>query len=188
MVEREKKYLVRELPNLDGLIGVAIKQGYFSIEKQGPAVASPLRIRQEDEDYSLVKKFTIEPGNFGLSREATISLSAHEFESLWPAARFRLAKTRYRLPLQAGLVAELDIFSDQLFGFVQVEVEFASAQEEHEFVPPDWFGADITVFKWAHNAFYVTVSYDELKKLMEADGLAIPWILDTNCQLLYTQN
>jgi CYTH domain-containing protein len=53
-------------------------------------------------------------------------------------------KTRYLIPLQDGLTAELDVFEGVLKGLVFAEVEFPDIQTADDFVPPAWFGRNLS--------------------------------------------
>ena len=138
--ETEARFLVSRLPpSLLDFPHSSIKQGY--------AIATPqesLRLRQKDERYLL----TVKRGQ-GLSRtEVEISLSAPQFQALWPLTKtHRLTKTRYCVPLAGSLTAELDHFHGELEGLVTVEVEFTHEEAYREFLkagPPPWFGEEVT--------------------------------------------
>jgi len=81
-------------------------------------------------------------GTGGLSRvEEEVRLSREQFESLWPLTEGRrIEKTRHTLP--GGV--EVDVYDGSLTGLVVAEIEFASEEESAAFVPPDWFGAEVT--------------------------------------------
>ena len=64
-----------------------------------------------------------------------------------------IAKTRYLIPLNDKLTAELDIFEEDLKGLVIVEVEFDSIEEANAFTSPDWFGEDVTNSGKYHNSY-----------------------------------
>ena len=63
-----------------------------------------------------------------------------------------ISKTRYLLPLSNDLTIELDVFDAPYRGLYLAEVEFASADEANSFVPPDWFGEDVTYSSAYHNS------------------------------------
>ncbi len=71
------------------------------------------------------------------------------FEALWAmtGAR-RVEKRRVRVALEGdggeGLVAEVDVYGGRLSGLVVAEVEFADAGAAGRFVPPGWFGREVT--------------------------------------------
>jgi CYTH domain-containing protein len=81
----------------------------------------------------------------GLSRtEIKIELSQDQFRQLWPYTDGRrVSKTRYKLQLGEH-TAELDQFEGDLAGLFLVEVEFASVEASRQFIPPDWFGMEVT--------------------------------------------
>jgi adenylate cyclase len=150
-VEIERKFLVSGLPSglsgvpegLSGVPeglseGVALDQGYLVIGEGG---LSEARLRREPGRLSL----TVKHGH-GLARgEYEVELSVEQFDALWPATSGRrLEKTRSRVPLWDGLVAEVDVYAGALAGLSVVEVEFSSESEAAAFVPPDWFGREVT--------------------------------------------
>jgi len=56
----------------------------------------------------------------------------------------RLERTRTGIPLPGELVAEVDIFLGALAGLRYVEVEFDDEESANAFVPPPWFGREVT--------------------------------------------
>ena len=161
MLEIEKTFLVKNIPqNLDSLKFYKIKQGYIS---SGP---SPLRIRQKGDKYELTKKLFLKENDFSQAEEINIYLTEYEFNKLWPLVEKSLEKTRYIVPLQDNLFAELDIYSGKLDGFMVVEVEFENEEKMNSFVSPDWFGKDITQEDFAANVFLAGKSFEEIKRYL----------------------
>ncbi len=56
------------------------------------------------------------------------------------------------LPLDSSHTIELDIFAGSLEGITLAEVEFATIEEADAFIPPSWFGEDVTYDKRYHNS------------------------------------
>lgn len=153
-VEIERKFLIRHLPEpfvyLDAL---KISQGYVSV--------SPLvRIRQANLHYFLTCKT-----KGLLSREEfEISITEHEFKHLETKLDYPLLqKTRYVLEGDANLKYELDIFEGPLAGLRLVEVEFASEEEALSFIPPQWFGNEVTYDSRFHNSSLAKNGLPELE-------------------------
>ncbi len=72
-------------------------------------------------------------------------------------------KTRYLIPLQEGLTAELDVFEGILLGLIFVEVEFPDEITANSFVPPVWFGKELSSDKRFSNYQLSKLSgYEEL--------------------------
>jgi adenylate cyclase len=135
-VEVERKWLVRDLPDLSGYQGKNVIQGYIAVSADGTEV----RLRQTDEQF-----FQTVKSEGGLVRdEIEVELSKEQFETLWRATDGRrLEKTRYKLPW-AGKQVEIDVYHGSLTGLIVAEVEFPSDEEAAQFVPPPWFGLEVT--------------------------------------------
>lgn len=94
------------------------------------------------------------------NREEEFSLDEDSYLSLKAKCEGRfLSKTRYKIPLPSnavlqtspsldcseyGLVAELDVFHGRLEGLRVVEVEFPDTLVADAFIPPDWFGDEVS--------------------------------------------
>jgi len=115
----------------------------------------------------LTRKIPEKPGDFRRHYEETIHLRKDEFEMLWPLTVKYLEKIRYYYPLPDGLITEVDIFEEKLKGLIFVEVEFPDKKTMESFVPPDWFGRDITQEKWSVNAFLAGKSFSQIKKFLK---------------------
>ena len=142
-MEIERKFIPKCLPdNLDSYEHHDIQQAYLN--------TSPvIRIRKQDEDYFLTYK-----GSGMMSREEyNLPLNQKSyFHLLTKADGNIITKTRYRSPLFNSLTAELDIFHDIFDGRLLVEVEFNSIEDANSFIPPEWFGEDVTYDKKYHNS------------------------------------
>jgi adenylate cyclase len=134
--EIERKFLVRELPELGMGEGLSLKQGYLAIDEER---LLSVRIRQEGGEFRL----TIKQGRGRKRVEIERAITETEFSALWPSVLGGLSKTRFRL-LHDRFVIEIDVFEDSLDGLVLAEVEFTSEDSAEAFQPPDWFGEDVT--------------------------------------------
>lgn len=143
-MEIERKYLVRKLPeNLEQYNKKKIAQGYLCTE---PVV----RIRRSNDDYYM----TYKGGGLMVREEYNLPLTQEAYEHLRPKIDgLLIAKTRYLIPLDNKLTAELDVFEEDLNGLVIVEVEFNTVEEANAFHAPDWFGEDVTNSGKYHNSY-----------------------------------
>jgi len=135
MKEIERKFLPKQLPeNLHRYKKEAIIQGYISSDPV-------LRLRRIGDKYV----FTFKNGISLIRDELESSITKEQFENLWRlVSGYYIIKDRHYIPLEDGFVAELDIYHDRLKGLATVEVEFNSEEEANTFIPPDWFGKDVT--------------------------------------------
>lgn len=151
-MEIERKFLVKYLPdNLAQYQSFDIEQGYLSVNPT-------LRIRKSNDDYVLTVKM---PRPVVSSSDLHVPIVNMEEEYPLPEKTYLhlrdkcdsfVAKRRFNIPLDAlhanqgyaGLVAELDVFSGNNEGLMLVEVEFPSVEAALSFIPPDWFGEDVS--------------------------------------------
>lgn len=142
-MEIERKFLIQKLPeNLDSFSFHTLEQAYLCTE---PVV----RVRRSDNEYILTYK------SKGLmSREEyNLPLTAESYEHLKAKADGNIiSKHRYLIPLESGPVAELDVFGPPFQGLVLAEVEFSSEAEALAFLPPAWFGEEVTWSSEYHNS------------------------------------
>ena len=147
-MEIERKYLVRYLPdNLDQYEHYEIEQAYL-------CTSPTLRIRKIGDAYILTVKEKLRIDSSAIhNREEEFTLSEQTYQYLLAKCDIgRVGKTRYRINLRKqmgdgayeGLFAELDIFHGSHKGLLLVEVEFPNTQIANSFVPPEWFGEDVS--------------------------------------------
>ena len=134
--EIERQFLVRTLPDtLEQYDSVLIRQGYLCVTRE-----REVRLRDQNGSYQL----TVKDGQGNSRTETETSLTAEQFNTLWPATRGqRIEKRRYFYPCR-GLVAHLDCYLGDLAGFNVLEMEFASLADSNAFSPPDFCGEEIT--------------------------------------------
>jgi CYTH domain-containing protein len=142
-MEIERKYLVKALPkNLESYPYKDISQGYLCTE---PVV----RIRRSNDKYTL----TYKGKGLMVREEYNLPLTAEAFAHLKEKIDgILIEKRRYLIPLNDGLTAELDIFAGNLAPLRLVEVEFETEAEANAFLPPEWFGEDVTFSTRYHNS------------------------------------
>lgn len=142
-MEIERKYLISSLPeHLDSYPCRTIEQGYLNTD---PVV----RIRRDNDKYEL----TYKSKGLMARTEYNLPLNRKSYEHLLTKIDGRLIrKKRYMIPLSCRLTAELDIFEGELAPLVLVEVEFSSEEAANSFLPPKWFGEDVTFSGKYHNS------------------------------------
>lgn len=142
-MEIERKYLIHNLPvDLDQYECRQIEQGYLNTD---PVV----RIRKSDDKYTLTYK-----GSGLMCREEyNLPLNAEAFAHLKEKIDgILIQKKRYLIPLTEKLTIELDVFEGELAPLQLAEVEFETKKEAEDFIPPSWFGEDVTFSSKYHNS------------------------------------
>ncbi|MFA6603811.1 MAG: hypothetical protein WCT10_03120 [Patescibacteria group bacterium] len=160
MLESELSFLVKETPNLNELGRSEIEQHYLS---EG---GEPLRIRRIGQRYELTKKLDVAKNDFSRKDEINIPLTEEEFTRLRGLSIRSLAKTRYFFPLPEGLMGEIDVFHGPLEGLTVVEIEFNNDSARTAFVPPPWFGRDVSQEEWSANHNLAGKNFADIKKFL----------------------
>lgn len=142
-MEIERKYLIKTLPEqLETYPCRHIEQGYLNTD---PVV----RIRRSDDSYTL----TYKGSGFLVREEYNLPLNEEAFFHLKEKIDGRLIqKRRYLIPYDDSHTIELDVFEGDLAPLQLAEVEFATEDEANAFVPPAWFGEDVTFSAAYHNS------------------------------------
>ena len=135
--EIERKFLLRQLPDdLTSYPHNRIEQGYLVLEGE----LAQVRLRRKGERRTL----TYKRGDGPVREEREIALNPEQFDALWPAtAHRRLEKIRYDLPFGERTI-EIDVYTGRHAGVVVAEVEFPDEQASRDFLPPDWFGEEVS--------------------------------------------
>ena len=144
-MEIERKFLIKQLP-------ADLKTYPFRLLEQGYLNTDPVvRVRKEDDEYYLTYK-----GKGFLAREEyNLPLNADAYAHLIEKADGNIIrKKRYRIPIDGtGLTIELDIFDAPFAPLILAEVEFESIDQAQGFVPPEWFGEDVTENREYSNSY-----------------------------------
>lgn len=143
-MEIERKFIPLSIPeNINDYEHHEMIQAYLN-------TAPVVRVRKSDDDYYL----TYKGGGMMAREEYNLPLNAKSFDHLLEKADGNIiSKTRYIIPLENNLTAELDIFHGRFEGMLLVEVEFDSLEDAQNFTPPAWFGEDVTNDKRYHNSY-----------------------------------
>lgn len=142
-MEIERKFLIKKSPdNLTSYKARKIEQAYLCTD---PVV----RVRRDNDDYYLTYKskgmIVREEYNLPLTKEAYGHLLAKADGNI-------ITKTRYEIPEKDNLTIELDVFEGKFDGLLLAEVEFASEEEALGYIPPEWFGEDVSNNTKYHNS------------------------------------
>ena len=141
-VEIERKFLVADdwAPPSDAA-PVAMKQGYLT----APGAPVEVRLRGAGDRSLMTVKRDRPATGVNVRDEVEFPVPDDVFDQLWPMAGDQhLTKLRYPVPIGDGLVATVDVYTGRHAGMRVVEVEFDSEPAAAAFVPPPWFGAEVT--------------------------------------------
>ena len=137
-MEIERKFLIKKLPdNLN-------TYPFHLLE-----ISMVVRVRRSDDTYTL----TFKSKGLMSREEYNLPLTAESYEHLKKKADGNvIRKKRYCIPFSDALTIELDLFDAPFEGLVLAEVEFSSEEQAMAFLPPEWFGEEVTWSAEYHNS------------------------------------
>ena len=164
-MEIERKFTLKYIPeNLDSYPSYHIEQAYLCTD---PVV----RIRKQDDEYLLTYK-----GDGMMAREEhNLPLTEDAYYHLREKADGNIiSKKRYKIPLpnpqfkegapvppaNYKLIIELDVFDPPFAPLVMAEVEFGSKESAEGFIPPEWFGEEVTFEREYHNSYMSRILFN----------------------------
>lgn len=141
--EIERTWIVKEMPSFEEVkilskLSITVTQDYILLDGQGE-----LRTRKIEfiEGKKLKYDMAIKIGNGMIRTEVIKQLDPDEWKSLHKVSKGSLTQTL--LPLR-GVNSVIHIYKGKLKGLVLVEVEFPNISESKKFIPPYWFGKEVT--------------------------------------------
>jgi CYTH domain-containing protein len=142
-VERERRYLLRELPE-----GVSPRDEHAQIT-DNYITNTRLRLRKSrwvptgEWSLKLTQKHTPAPPDFARTLITTLYLNRAEYEALSVFEANELRKNRYHLRHE-GRLYSVDVFLGDLRGLILAETDFDTDEEMDASAPPPFAVADVT--------------------------------------------
>lgn len=157
-MEIERKFLVKELPDLSDIKPVRYERYYLN--KDGPSVE---RIQKKGDRYEFESKKTISPLEHDKQKRY---INQDEFEHLRKGKEADgIVRDGYMLSTNPEV--SIKIYHDRFEGFVRAEVEFSSKEAAEAYVPESWMGAEITTSPLGADARLLHLTKDEFLSLLQ---------------------
>jgi len=147
--EIERKFLVdiKMIPfDLIDMEYGDISQGYITSIDNTFSFRIRQTLKMDSSRTKIGEKYTqtIKSNETKIRDEYEIELNKEQFSTLWKLCMYNsIHKHRYELPYKNYLL-ELDIYKNGLSGLVTIEIEFGTIEECDDFIPPKWFGKEVT--------------------------------------------
>lgn len=138
MLEIERRFKLSGVPT-----GLDILKMYMIEQRYLVAGVEKVRIRKTTDTQSSTYELTVKDGNGMAKEENNLSISMNTYQELAKLSKFKpLEKVRYKVDY-LGTTVEIDRFFHDA-SLIIAEVEFKTEQMANDFIPPDWFGQEIT--------------------------------------------
>ena len=160
-MEIERKFIAGNI-NYNKYDNYLIEQGYIAKNK-GFKIRVRKVTKNDDIKYTLTYKRKIN-SEININSEYELDIDEDIYNQLLNKRDGNIIrKTRYLIPFN-NLVAELDIFHDNLEGLKMVEVEFKDRDQYEAFKKPIWFLDEVTHDKRFSNSNLV--EFNSVKEIL----------------------
>ncbi len=170
-IERERRFLLRELPP-----GLALPDDHTQIF-DNYITETRLRLRKirapkaREWTWKLTQKFALDPEDFSRTLITNIYLSQYEYELLAVFEGNEIRKNRYPYEHEGRKYA-VDVFLGALFGLILAEIEFATDEEMGAFAQPSFAFLDVTNDEMFTGGRLVHLTSDEISAELKRRGIS----------------
>jgi CYTH domain-containing protein len=155
-MEIERKWLVKNLPNLENLPAIKYERHFLFVGEK-----IEIRIQKKGEAYEFERKVELNE----LSRESQkFKITKEEFDVLKVFCTKSLIRESYLL--QNNPEISIKIYKEDYEGLIRAEVEFDNENDAREFKPLDWFGEEITENPLGRDKLLISLSKEDFKKML----------------------
>lgn len=156
MKEIERKFLVKNLPDLSNLKPIKYERYFLEVTEK-----SETRIQFKDNKYELEKKFNESSLS---SRKEKKEISKEEFNKLKKGALKSIIRESYLLCKNPETT--IKIYHGDFEGLIRLEVEFKNEKEANNYIPPTWISKEITGTKLGRDSSLIELNKKEFRALL----------------------
>lgn len=172
--EIELKFEVVDFPVLNSTHFIEIykilqyyiyKDSFSAIRKR-----SILNVKSKEQKYIYTVKTKGDLTTDTSIYEIETEITKEQYDGIKDNLHHLVEKYRINIPIDNGLIAELDIYYGTLDGLLTVEVEFPNESNMADFIKPNWFGNELSKKQFS-NAKLSKMSRDEFLTLLDEKQL-----------------
>lgn len=155
--EIERKFFVREMPDLSGIEPLYYKRYFLRREK-----GIEERISKVNDKYIYEQK--VEISSRERSREKK-EISKEEFDRLKEKASEAIIRERYDISTNPKV--SIQIYHGRFEGLVRAEIEFETEERAQSFIPLSWMGKEMTDLPIARDSKLLDLTSSELQEYLK---------------------
>lgn len=151
MIEIERKFLIQELPDLEGKIPLCYTR-YFISEDENKQI----RVQRKGNRFELETKTKLNELKY---RKTKTEISEENFLKLSSKCTKAIIRDSYLFCEQPNIT--LKIYHGTYEGLIRAEIEYDNIKQVENYNLPDWFGTEITGSELASDNKLIKLSRDE---------------------------
>ncbi len=156
-MEIVRKWLVKEMPELTGLVKTDFERGFLFIDDN-----IEVRVQKQGESYELERKQKI--SNIS-SEEQKIEITQAEYTHFLTLCKQTILRDCYILKGNPDI--EIKIYHGDFKGLIRIEVDFINEAEANCFVTPNWFGKEISNSDLGRDRKLIKLNANKFQELLK---------------------
>ncbi len=154
-IEIERKFFLKKIPG--GLkLGKSFERYYLFIGKK-----TEIRLQRKGDECEIERK---EINSDLTAHKYPLAISVQEFDELKKPLRKKIVGKAYRL--SDSPKTSLKVYEGNHAGLIRIEVNFQSEKEARSFVPPSWFGAELTSSPIGRDSTLIQMNLRRFRRLL----------------------
>ncbi|HWQ60480.1 MAG TPA: hypothetical protein VN420_05060 [Candidatus Fimivivens sp.] len=154
--EIERKFFVRDLPNISGIQPLRYERYILnSADEQEESRVSKIGDRYFFENKRIISDIERTTDKREISQD--------EFDALKSGVGDAIIRDKYTLTTDT---VSIQVYHGRFEGLIRAEVGFDSEEEARRFVPPSWMGKEMTGLPVARDASLWNISRDEFGRIL----------------------
>lgn len=161
-MEIERKFLVKEIPNLEGIKSIPYERYFVKIDPE-----SQERIQKKGDSYEYeIKRVVPGVGNVSQHLKEKRTINKEEFDNL-KEGKENEGIIREGFNISSNPDVSIKIYHGRFEGLVRAEVEFENSEEAEKYIPESWMGEEITNYPLGMDSRLLHLSREEFNSLLK---------------------
>lgn len=162
-MEIERKFLVKEMPDISGVNPVPYERYYLRVED-----GLEERIQRKGGVYEReIKRVVKGMGNVVQRTSEKTPITQEEFETL-KQGKEGISRDSYRVSSKPDI--SLKVYHGKFEGLVRAEIEFENETEAKQYEPVDWMGNEISQSPLGLDSRLLHLSREEFLSLLKRES------------------
>jgi len=157
MQEIERKFLVKELPDLSKLKPIIYERYFLKITPD-----SEVRIQAKGKKYELETKTNKSAIS---SKKEKKEITKDEFEKLKKKSKKSIIREGFLLSKKPE--TSIKVYHGDYEGLIRLEVEFKTEKEANQFIPPPWASKEITGTELGRDSSLIKLNKKQFRNILE---------------------
>ncbi len=157
--EIERKYLIKQMPNLKTIKPIRYERYYINDN-----IDNQIRVQKKDEKFELETKIKVSDIEYKKEKK---EITEQQFLKLIKNCKKVIIRDSYLINEKPNIT--IKIYQGTYKGLIRAEVEFNNEYEYNNFEIPEWFGKDITNTELGMDARLIKLDREDFLEILKME-------------------